>query len=113
MPRKYFLLVFFAAFVALLPCVAGAQPFKLAEGLAGTQGSTVGPDGALYVTEGGSGSITRVDPWSGETTDFASGLPLNGQLVPGLGAVRVRRLPGRKNAIVSHCLFLDGSEPAL
>ena len=38
-------------------------------------GSTIGPDGALYVTEGAAGRISRVDPQTGEITTFASGLP--------------------------------------
>ena len=38
-------------------------------------GSTIGPDGALYVTEGAAGRISRVDPQTGEKTTFASGLP--------------------------------------
>jgi sugar lactone lactonase YvrE len=38
-------------------------------------GSTVGPDGALYVTGGKAGSVLRVDPDTGEVTTFASGLP--------------------------------------
>jgi hypothetical protein len=47
----------------------------LASGLQGTIGSTVGPDGALYVPEGALGRITRVDPKTGAKTTFASGLP--------------------------------------
>jgi DNA-binding beta-propeller fold protein YncE len=47
----------------------------LATGLEGTTGSTVGPGGALYVTEGAAGRISRVDPQTGEITTFASGLP--------------------------------------
>src|SRR5438128_10170872 len=47
----------------------------LVTGLEGATGSTVGPDGALYVTEGVAGRISRVDPQSGEKTSFASGLP--------------------------------------
>jgi len=39
------------------------------------KGSTVGPDGALYVTEGVAGRISRVDPQTGEVTTFTSGLP--------------------------------------
>ena len=54
---------------------AAKSPELLASGLAGASGSTVGPDGALYVTEGASGAITRVHPRSGATTTFASGLP--------------------------------------
>jgi hypothetical protein len=38
-------------------------------------GSTVGPDAALYVTEGRAGRISRVDPQTGAITTFASGLP--------------------------------------
>ena len=38
-------------------------------------GSTIGPGGALYVTEAHAGRISRVDPQSGTVTTFASGLP--------------------------------------
>src|SRR2546426_8435983 len=47
----------------------------LVSGLEGSQGSTVGPDGALYVTENLEGRIWRVDPETGQVTTFASGLP--------------------------------------
>lgn len=47
----------------------------LVAGLQGTSGSTVGPDGALYVTEALAGRISRVDPTTGEVTTFATGLP--------------------------------------
>src|SRR5258707_12158277 len=47
----------------------------LATGLQGATGSTIGPGGALYVTEGAAGRISRVDPQTGEITMFASGLP--------------------------------------
>ena len=43
--------------------------------LEGTAGSTIGPDGALYVTEGTAGRLARVDPQTGHTTTVASGLP--------------------------------------
>lgn len=45
-------------------------------------GSTVGPDGALYVTDGPGGRVLRVDPRTGATTTFASGLP---QAIPEVG----------------------------
>jgi hypothetical protein len=49
---------------------------RLVTGLVqGAKGSTIGPDGALYVTEGAAGRISRVDPLTGEKTTFASGLP--------------------------------------
>lgn len=44
-------------------------------GLQGASGSTIGPDGALYVTEGAVGNISRVDLHTGIVTTFASGLP--------------------------------------
>ena len=53
-------------------------------GLQGGSGSTVGPDGALYVPEPAAGRISRVDPKSGAVTTFASGLPT--QVIP-LGGV--------------------------
>src|SRR5215469_15194034 len=59
---------------AASPC-AGPTATRLVTGLQGATGSTVGPDGALYVTEGAVGRISRVDPQTGEKTTFASGLP--------------------------------------
>jgi hypothetical protein len=47
----------------------------LATGLEGATGSTIGPDGALYVTEGKAGRVSRVDPRTRKITTFASGLP--------------------------------------
>jgi hypothetical protein len=38
-------------------------------------GSTVGPDKALYVTDGPGGRVLRVDPETGAVTTFARGLP--------------------------------------
>ncbi len=54
----------------------------LVDGLEGSSGSTIGPDGALYVTEGAAGRVTRVDRNTGEKSTFASGLP---QLEPAIG----------------------------
>jgi hypothetical protein len=45
-------------------------------------GSTVGTDGALYVTESAVGRIIRVDPRTEATTTFASGLP---RTIPSVG----------------------------
>ena len=66
--------------VSVLPTFASAKPSCQAPqatllGLAGGSGSTVGPGGALFVTEGAAGKISRVDPRTGEVTTFASGLP--------------------------------------
>jgi hypothetical protein len=57
------------------PC-EGPTATRLVTGLVeGAKGSTIGPDGALYVTEGAAGRISRADPQTGDITTFASGLP--------------------------------------
>ncbi len=61
-----------AALLAALPFAVHAQ---LVTGLQGAQGSTIGPDGHLYVTEGAVGRISRVNPKNGVVTTFANGLP--------------------------------------
>jgi sugar lactone lactonase YvrE len=63
----------FAASAA--PPSGAPNPTQLLTGLEGGSGSTVGPGGALYVTEGAAGRISRVDPKTGDITTFASGLP--------------------------------------
>jgi len=47
----------------------------LTTGLSGASGSTIGPDGALYVTEATLGQVTRIDTRTGEKSVYASGLP--------------------------------------
>ena len=88
-PRKLLLLsVALIALVAPSAASAAAPPSRnasasvLVRGLEGGSGSTVGPDGALYVTETVAGRITRVDPRTGATTTYASGLP---KLIPAVG----------------------------
>src|SRR5216117_1468716 len=61
--------------VGLVAASAAPTATQLVTGLQGAMGSTIGPDGALYVTEGAAGRISRVDPQTGEKTTFASGLP--------------------------------------
>lgn len=56
----------------------------LVSDLQGASGSTIGPDGALYVTEGAIGVISRIDPGTGIKTTFASGLPNS---IVGIGGV--------------------------
>ncbi len=76
----------------------------LASGLLGTQGATIGPDGALYVVEGGTGGskkvttpdgdgffgltgrISRIDPVTGGRTSAATGLPSGAQTEGGQGS---------------------------
>src|SRR5436190_22854806 len=81
--RRAELLLLAAALIAMItpsaasasPPPAGPKAALLVTGLEGATGSTIGPDGALYVTEGAAGRISRVDPQTGEITTFASGLP--------------------------------------
>jgi hypothetical protein len=53
----------------------GTNTVVLASGLQGTYGSTIGPDGALYVTEAAVGDVKRIDTKTGQVSTFASGLP--------------------------------------
>ena len=84
------LLLLSAALIAMLvPSAAGAAApsgdptaYRLVAGLEGGSGSTIGPDRALYVTESAAGQITRVDPRTGTTTTYASGLPTS---IPAVG----------------------------
>ena len=54
----------------------------LVSGLEGGSGSTIGPGGALYVTESAAGRISRVDPETGAVSTFATGLP---KAIPAIG----------------------------
>jgi hypothetical protein len=55
---------------------AGGPAVELvATGIQGASGSTIGPDGALYVTEGAVGRISRVNLSTGEVSTVAEGLP--------------------------------------
>jgi sugar lactone lactonase YvrE len=88
-PRRLFLLGVVLA-TALTPSPALAAPprgdpvvERLAEGLEGGAGSTIGPDGALYVTETDAGRLSRVDPRTGRVTTVVSGLPVRMALAGG------------------------------
>ena len=79
-PRRSGWLVFLVLVLLALaaPSAASAAPrhghaaaHLLVTGLEGGAGSTIGPDGALYVTETAAGQITRVDPKTGATTTYA------------------------------------------
>jgi len=48
----------------------------------GLIGSTVGPGGNLYVVEQTTGSISRVNPRTGQVTPFATGLPNDSPYIP-------------------------------
>jgi hypothetical protein len=93
--RKLLLLV--AALIAMIrPFTANAAPPSggptttlLVTGLEGGSGSTIGPGGALYVTESAAGRVSRVNPQTGEVTTFASGLPKMNPAIGFGGAVDV------------------------
>ena len=97
------LLVLVAAVIAMITSsTASAAPPRatlLLSGLMGGSGSTVGPGGALYVTESAAGRISRVDPRTGEITIFASGLPPS---IVGIGgAIDVAFIGGTAYALVT------------
>ncbi len=82
--RRRTALLLLATLLGALAAPASAQavprpgaddPELLVTGLAGGSGSTVGPDGALYVPEPVSGEVTRIEPGTGATTVVASCLP--------------------------------------
>lgn len=83
-------------FLGIMPLAAHAQ---LADGLLGASGSTVGPGGALYVTEGAVGRITRIDPQTGAKSTFAEGLPPS--LIGIGGAVDIEFIGGTAYVLVS------------
>jgi hypothetical protein len=70
----------------------GHDPRLLVTGLQGGAGSTIGPDGALYVTESAAGRISRVDPRTGAVRTYASGLPASSL---GFGGARDVEFIGR------------------
>lgn len=76
-----------------------SAPALLVSGLEGASGSTVGPGGALFVTEGAAGRISRVDPETGAVTTFASGLPP--QVIPLGGAIDVAFIGGTAYVLVT------------
>ena len=53
-----------------------SEPVLLTSGYQmGIMGSTVGPGGDLFFTEGATGTVYRMDKHSGDVSVFASGLP--------------------------------------
>ena len=92
------LALFLAVLVAAL-AVDAARAQAIVTGLEGASGSSIGPDGALYVTEGAAGRISRIDLETEEVTTFASGLPA--ALIGIGGAVDVDFIGGTAYALVT------------
>jgi hypothetical protein len=111
-PRVRALLVLLTAIVvaAVTPTPAGAgQPVVrelaafAAPGCQGDcgSGSAIGPDKALYVTDGPAGRVLRVNPRTGAVTTFASGLPAAIPEVGVGGAMDVAFLGGTAYVLVT------------
>lgn len=79
--------------------MATVNPEPLVTSLQGAMGSTVGPDGALYLTEGGAGKISRVDPQTGEISTLVEGLPP--AVLPIGGVTDVAFIDGTAYALVT------------
>ena len=98
-----------AALIAMItpPAATAGRPSEtptatlLVTGLEGSQGSAIGPDGALYVTQNVAGRISRVDPETGEVTTFASGLPASLFGINGGGVVDVAFIGKTAYALVT------------
>jgi hypothetical protein len=82
------------------PPSSAAVATQLVTGLASGSGSTVGPGGTLYVTEGAAGRVLRVDPETGDVTVFASGLPRSLAAVGIGGAMDIAFLHGTAYVLV-------------
>jgi hypothetical protein len=68
-------------------------------GLQGSSGSTIGPGGDLFVAEGATGEIARIDIKTGEVSTYATGLPPS---IIGIGGVTdVAFIGGTAYAIVT------------
>jgi len=63
------------------------------------QGSTIGPDGALYVTNGNDGTLVRIDPTDGSEIVVGSGLPP--QFIGNGGAMDVAFIGHRAYVLVT------------
>ena len=76
---------------------------RLLATLQSAQGSTIGPGGALFVTEPKARRIVRIDPQTGAATTFASGLPYGDEAIVGLGsgAVDVAFIGGTAYVLVT------------
>ena len=103
--KRKFLLLLSATLATSLVSVAADAPRHsdrpkaklLVSGLASRSGSTIGPDGALYVTEAATGRVLRVNPRNGHVSTFATGLP---QRIVGTGGAMDIAFIGRRAYVI-------------
>ena len=93
------------ALVAMVPLAGGAAANGgatwTAPHLGAASGSAVGPGGDLYVAQPAAGQIWRVDPRTGESTLYASGLPQRFADLPFGGVMDVAFMGSKAYALVS------------
>lgn len=94
-------LVLATAAPALAAHTTPTTPSLLTSGLSNGFGSTVGPDGRLYVTESALGRVTAVDPRTGARSTYATGLPVMNPAIGIGGAMDVAFLRGTLYALVT------------
>ena len=101
MQKTLYLVRIFATLLVtatMLPVAASAQ---FVSGLQGGAGSTIGPGGDIFVTEGLVGRISRVDPRTGTVSTFAEGLPPAVPFVGIGGAVDIAFIGGTGYVLVT------------
>ncbi len=98
-----FVMVFLGCKKADFPPDLPTNKQLLVGGFIELQGSTVGPDKALYVTAPLDGTIWRVDPKTGTFTSFATGLPKRNPdpFFQGAGVIDVAFRGGTAYALVT------------
>jgi hypothetical protein len=78
-------------------------------------GSTIGPGGALYVTDGAAGAVLRIDRRSGQVTPYADGLPPKAFQGVDIGGPVDVAFAGRRAyvlvTLVSGTIFSEPPEP--
>lgn len=88
-------------------------PELLLSGLMGASGSTIGPGGDLFVTEGAAGRISRVDLKTGEISTFAQGLPPSSPEIGIGGPTDLVFIGDTAYVLVTLVNFVRDSEPVV
>ena len=85
----------------LAACLTPVANAQLVSGLEGSFGSTIGPDGGLYVTERMAGRVSHIDPMTGDVATFAEGLPIPAWDIGANGAVDIAFVDGVAYVLVA------------